>query len=1269
MKMNYQPYEKGYFSWNGPRSFNRALYGKYYENRQFRMKCFAGDKPEVILYAGMDLGRVFWGVRRKAFRQNAVEASRTESEKISSEKRVPGTFKCKTKRGGEAPEKEKRSKEDNIPVKRLSDMEQIVSVYECGVMIWQIKDPLLLEGTMTIKAVPAVKNHGLLVEIKGEKLPKDLELVSFYGFASGKTAQRGMDAGYVTMGSLASVKELEEDCEKCAGNLLKLKEQEGCFTLHSQAMGWRHIEGYFTKERMGKDNSTEEEISKEEEISMEEGNSQEENSVEKNSKKSKEREKGGDRSRKEGADRKLGICSAKAIGAGRFVENEEEQYPLLWECCGLKEEETLYQLFACPDGEKVDAKNLEKQFAESVRHYQRLSERICIHTPQEVINAGMYAANVAVEGFWLDPVFNHGAWSWDVPILGWRSMYGPILMGMHEEVRKEAELFNGLQFTEEMQVADPEKLAWVEQAEFANSLAYFNHQSDALDIRQEERTGKALPDPEWQLARQSAYGIINSEGRVPFMPSSLNIPMYNMQEVYFDQLLYEWENTGDLAFAKKILEPLKRHAGWETRCFDPDGDGLYENYANFWATDGLFASGGAGSVATAYNYRLNIKIAEIIEALGQDGTTYRTQAEKIKKAFQKEMWSEKLGRMAEGWDAYGERLKHYEISTPSIMHCAEAGLLDDFELYQALCYADNELEHVQAGDGEVVWFTNWVPYVWSVRDAGFADTMHLALSYFQNGQWEKGYRLLCGAVTAPTCAQVCPGGFSQVLEGKGIDFADTTSMYVRTVTEGLYGIRSLLQKGEILVSPHFPQEWKEAQIDTPNVSYSYAFAEKEGEERLTLYWKQGMKLILCISARRAVEEVWVNGKTHPFAMEPAIGHANIRVEIDAVEEVGAESVEAGESDAPERVSAKVTVIYRKDTETFLEKQPESTLVEQGLFCDRLQEEYHFTVCEGDTITLPETDVLEVYDPQKVAADTHNTPQGFFITVGKLVKHHTLFLKVRKNGLEYYIPINLHNEKPKNCLLPVTAPEWMPAKEQKQIPMEEYFNEKVTEIFKREYRSPRPDTCSLQVPLHLVPSDWCHVDLSEVDGMDDSLLRDSIKEGCFTLENGLKFAQPHKGKNICFVSQWDNYPTRTEIPVDEAGKELYVLFAGYTNQMQCGVVNAVLEAVFEDGSTESYELIAPDNFRNLYKGQGTERRVDKWCYGDGKVTRVRIGSRKKEPEVHKNGNGAAKADRVEDTGLYAQVGIIPLQGRKAKVLRVKAVANEIILGIMGLTVVK
>lgn len=114
---------------------------------------------------------------------------------------------------------------------------------------------------------------------------------------------------------------------------------------------------------------------------MEEGNSQEENSVEKNSEKSKEREKGGDRSRKEGADRKLGICSAKAIGAGRFVENEEEQYPLLWECCGLKEEETLYQLFACPDGEKVDAKNLEKQFAESVRLTETFRKNLYSYAP------------------------------------------------------------------------------------------------------------------------------------------------------------------------------------------------------------------------------------------------------------------------------------------------------------------------------------------------------------------------------------------------------------------------------------------------------------------------------------------------------------------------------------------------------------------------------------------------------------------------------------------------------------------------------------------------------------------------------------------------------------------------------------------------------------------------------------------------------------------------------------------------------------------------
>ena len=1122
MSTVYKAQKKGYIIANSERSFNRALYGKYYEKRQLRFKAFAGDRPGVICYTCMDMGRLFWG------------AVRGDERKL------------------------------------LQDFETVVSTYEGGVVTHFLRDKILQDGFLEIRIVPGKTNHGVLVKITAMGVPKDVSLVSFYGFCSGKTSERGMDAGYIAMSILgASSGEIGYLAEKCSGNYFQIGENG--FLLEWDTGNWRKVYGSFS------------------------GKGEEE-----------------------------GICDARLIEAGTFdLERKSEEFPLYYYVASLAEKKELYCMIACPDGEEMSADNLEGQFKEAIKHYETLSKRVEVNTPENRIDAGMYAANLAVEGFWLDPVFNHGAWAWDVPILGWRSMYGPSLMGMHREIRREAWIFNGLQFNENMEVADKETLKWVEQAEFANSLAYFRHQSDAMDISMEERTNAPLPDSKWEFARQSAYGIINSEGRIPFMPDALNIPMYDMQEVYFDQLLYEWENTGDAGFAKQIVEALKRHGEWEKRCFDPDDDGLYENYANFWATDGLFASGGAGSVATAYNYRLHTLLGEMCEQLHMDGSSHMALAEKIKNAFFREMWSEKLGRMAENYDAMGERMKHYDISTPSIMHCAESGILDEFQLYQTLQFASNELEHTKVDGGEVVWFTNWAPYVWSVRDAGFADTFHLALAYFQIGQREEGYKLLLGAVSEPTCNQVCPGGFSQVLEGKGIDFADTSSMYVRTVVEGLYGVRCKLQRNEIYVEPHFPGDWTEARLEAENVSYSYhheRFCQNGGGcERMKISCIREVKLFVTLSMKYGeVRRVLANGKEKEYILQPAIGHVNLQIELEKCKTV------------------ELVVEYDGS--------------------ERKEKSVDFYGENGETITVPCKKVLKMFDPQKVVEAQKYTENGCALTLGDMVKHHTVFLEIADREARYYLPVNIHNKKPDEKLLSVERPE-KPCGEQKQIPMAEYFNDYLADIYRHEYLSPRPSSCSLQVPLHLVPADWCNVDASEVNGMEDELLREKAENGIFCTEDGLRFLQPANGKNICYISKWDNYPSSVEFPVEQKGEQLYVLFTGYTNQMQCGVINAIFEVIYEDGSVEGYELTAPKNFRSMHKGKGTERTEDRWCYGEKEPVRILIGHRRKEQD----------AASGEDTGLYAQIGTIALKEKKVKTFRVSARANEIIVGIMGITV--
>ncbi len=80
---------------------------------------------------------------------------------------------------------------------------------------------------------------------------------------------------------------------------------------------------------------------------------------------------------------------------------------------------------------------------------------------------------------------------------------------------------------------------------------------------------------------------------------------------------------------------IKRHLAWEKRNFDADGDGLYDAYAAIWASDALQYSGGGVTHSSAYNYRANKMAAELATLIGEDGTIYKKEADKIYKRFKK----------------------------------------------------------------------------------------------------------------------------------------------------------------------------------------------------------------------------------------------------------------------------------------------------------------------------------------------------------------------------------------------------------------------------------------------------------------------------------------------------------------------------------------------------------------------------------------------------------------------------------------------------------
>jgi hypothetical protein len=143
-----------------------------------------------------------------------------------------------------------------------------------------------------------------------------------------------------------------------------------------------------------------------------------------------------------------------------------------------------------------------------------------------------------------------------------------------------------------------------------------------------------------------------------------------------------------------------------------------------------------------------------------------------------------------------------------------------------------------------------------------------------------------------------------------------------------------------------------------------------------------------------------------------------------------------------------------------------------------------------------------------------------------------------------------------------------------IDLAPFFNDRVTQIFKNEYRSPRSPFASLAIPKQGIGA-WAGFVNATAD-VDDSGLRAIAKahNGRIMMPNGVPFATPAEGKNIVFTSQWDNYPREATVPLSGRASHIFLLMAGSTNWMQSRIDNGELIVAYTDGSTTRLALENP-----------------------------------------------------------------------------------------------
>lgn len=251
------------------------------------------------------------------------------------------------------------------------------------------------------------------------------------------------------------------------------------------------------------------------------------------------------------------------------------------------------------------------------------------------------------------------------------------------------------------------------------------------------------------------------------------------------------------------------------------------------------------------------------------------------------------------------------------------------------------------------------------------------------------------------------------------------------------------------------------------------------------------------------------------------------------------------------------------------------------------------------------------------------------------------------------------------------------KECREVNMDKVFNANVSDIFKNQYLSPRSPYTTLCVPIQGI-GDWCST--KKTANIDDTKFRSLIKDGVFWahVDCDLPFRSPKEGKNIVYTSLWDNYPDSISIMLKGKASHAYLLMAGSTNPMQYAIENAVIRVEYADGTRDELMLTPPVNWcpieqeflENATAFPQPELRPYRLGLASGKVSRHLF--RDLHLEVTRNMADVPRFKKAvaEVDGGAAILLDMPLDGKKKlKRLILRALSNEVVIGLMGITLQK
>jgi len=350
---------------------------------------------------------------------------------------------------------------------------------------------------------------------------------------------------------------------------------------------------------------------------------------------------------------------------------------------------------------------------------------------------------------------------------------------------------------------------------------------------------------------------------------------------FIDHVWRWWLWTGDTKWLAALWPAVKDAIAGEIANRDPDGDGLFNGYYEFWDCDAE-QRGPKAAGETAWMISGLRAAARMATELGfaEDAERYKSLAEKSSRAFQRELWCAETGQ-ATAWTRDGQRYQRASIHEEFIG--ATRGVMTEKQAAQALRRV-KYLYGQRSRYGVPMLFKNDVwPTIWSQHYMPPGDVSLTYLAATKCGLADEFFPYLKVIASSAMKSDHAGLGLSIGQDG-AVDsieagVSDCNASLAWSIAEGLFGVSPDTDRpGCVRLAPSIPSEWKEASASFGDVSVAIS-RRSPADVRLDVRDRQGRPMVILWPVTQPVESVTVNGRSHSFAVRESVNRALVEIRL------------------------------------------------------------------------------------------------------------------------------------------------------------------------------------------------------------------------------------------------------------------------------------------------------------------------------------------------------------------------------------------------------